>query len=74
MPDIAMCINIECPIRDNCYRYRAIPSQYLQSYSKFEKTNCIHHLALDIGGYIPPLMPLEDADENAVKLNKYSLS
>jgi hypothetical protein len=34
MTDNAMCQNNECPIRDKCYRYRAIPSNW-QSYSLF---------------------------------------
>lgn len=34
MPDISMCSNHKCPLKDMCYRYRAIPSdyQYYQSY------------------------------------------
>lgn len=28
MPDISMCRNLDCPIRDLCYRYRAIPDYY----------------------------------------------
>ena len=35
MPDIALCSNSQCPLRDNCYRYRAIPSKYNQVYTKF---------------------------------------
>ena len=36
MPDICMCDNEECPLRGNCYRFCAEPSEYRQSYSHFE--------------------------------------
>lgn len=32
MPDITMCMGHECPIKETCYRYTAIPSKYWQSY------------------------------------------
>lgn len=35
MPDIALCTNETCPLKDNCYRYTAIPDEYRQSYCKF---------------------------------------
>ena len=35
MPDITMCVNKDCLVRELCYRYRAIPSDY-QSISIFE--------------------------------------
>lgn len=43
MPDISMCANKECELKETCYRYRAIPSRYLQSYADFqyEKDNCL---------------------------------
>ena len=31
-----MCKNDNCPLGVSCYRYNANPSQYLQSYAKFE--------------------------------------
>jgi hypothetical protein len=34
MPDITMCSNNECPLKENCYRFKAIPSDW-QSYSSF---------------------------------------
>lgn len=34
MPDITMCVNTKCPVREFCYRYRAKPSEY-QSFSIF---------------------------------------
>ncbi len=35
MPDITMCANKKCPLRDMRYRYRAIPDRY-QAYALFE--------------------------------------
>jgi hypothetical protein len=35
MPDIAMCANLECPKRGECYRFRATPSAF-QSYAAFK--------------------------------------
>lgn len=32
MPDITMCSGAACKQRDECYRYKAKPSEYLQSY------------------------------------------
>ncbi len=32
MPDIAMCKGEGCPLKQQCYRYRAIPSDWRQSY------------------------------------------
>jgi hypothetical protein len=44
MPDISMCRNEECPLKDSCYRYVAEPSHY-QAYGKFEyKDGCDHYL------------------------------
>ena len=36
MPDISMCLNKECPKRNECYRYTAEPNPFRQSYSKFQ--------------------------------------
>ena len=35
MPDITMCCNYKCKIRDTCYRATAKPDNY-QSYSDFK--------------------------------------
>ena len=32
MPDITMCKGDKCPLRLNCYRFKAIPSKYWQTY------------------------------------------
>lgn len=35
MPDISMCVNNKCPLRDRCYRFTAKPNPHRQSYSSF---------------------------------------
>jgi hypothetical protein len=32
MPDITMCEGLECPLKENCYRYTATPNEHRQSY------------------------------------------
>jgi hypothetical protein len=36
MPDISMCSNNKCYLKDKCYRYTAKPHEYRQSYSSFD--------------------------------------
>jgi len=36
MPDITMCTNEDCPLSYSCWRFNCPPSQYNQSYAKFE--------------------------------------
>lgn len=36
MPDICMCFNDTCPLRETCYRYKAKPCEYRQSYADFQ--------------------------------------
>lgn len=36
MPDISMCLNEECPMRFECYRFTATPSPYAQRYADFK--------------------------------------
>jgi hypothetical protein len=36
MPDISLCKNEDCPLRENCYRYTATPGEFMQSYASFE--------------------------------------
>lgn len=43
MADIAMCGNKKCPLKYTCYRFRAKPNPYHQSYMLFiynEKDGC----------------------------------
>jgi polyphosphate kinase 2 (PPK2 family) len=32
MPDIAMCSGRDCAVRENCYRHKAKPCEWRQSY------------------------------------------
>jgi len=32
MADITMCKGENCPMKETCYRYKAVPSEYWQSY------------------------------------------
>jgi len=45
MPDITMCDNQKCSIRDRCYRAKAEPS-YWQSWAIFKPTEdgCEHYI------------------------------
>ena len=36
MPDITICTNGECPLSYSCWRFNCPPSQYSQSYTRFE--------------------------------------
>lgn len=36
MPDISMCINEECPLKQLCYRYTAPADEIYQAYGDFK--------------------------------------
>ena len=44
MPDITLCANKNCPLKDKCYRFTATPDPLWQSYADFEpvKGKCDH--------------------------------
>jgi len=48
MPNITMCQNNECPIKESCYRYKAIPDPRYQSYAIFkydsDTDECYHFI------------------------------
>lgn len=51
MPDITMCKGNKCPLKENCYRYKAIPSEYRQSYfvePPFENSECEYYYKLKL--------------------------
>ena len=55
MSDICMCRAVNCPISTNCYRYRAVPNPYRQSYFgrtpyDHEKKECNRFWCLDDQG------------------------
>ena len=53
MVDIAMCLNKTCEIKDRCYRYRAKPNDFRQSYGCFKPKRisgvvvCDNHIKFD---------------------------
>lgn len=68
MPDITMCVNTKCPIREFCYRYRAKPDER-QSFAMFEftpkgsyLTQCAEFWGLQEEKR--PVLSLDDADKN----------
>lgn len=50
MPDISMCADVKCTLRMNCFRYRAVPNPFRQSYSTFESTG-IEGIAAECSHY-----------------------
>jgi len=63
MPDISMCCNRDCPIREKCYRYRARPDKYWQSYAFFEYKDdkCDNFWELDVR--VDDFLPLKPIDD-----------
>lgn len=61
MPDISMCSNGDCPSRESCYRYRAVPNPDWQSYSHFEpdKDGCPWFCAIASGDGIRSMEEIE---------------
>lgn len=53
MPDISMCKNEDCPLKESCYRYMATPNIPYQSYGKFDHKKimgivvCDHQIEID---------------------------
>ena len=39
MPDITMCINKTCPLREKCYRATAFPDLHWQSFAEYNPDN-----------------------------------
>lgn len=67
MPEITMCSNNRCLLRDKCYRYRAIPNTHNQRYEHFHyfsgqgKPECTYFW--DTRDYLPSrLRETEDVD------------
>lgn len=38
MPDITMCTGTKCPVRERCFRYKAVPDAEWQSFADFSFT------------------------------------
>lgn len=51
MPDISLCENEQCPSKDDCYRFKAIPDITYQAYDIFEPENgenkCEHFIKIE---------------------------
>lgn len=50
MPDITMCNGIGCDLKSTCYRYKAEPSKYMQSYfmkSPIKDGQCDYYLEVE---------------------------
>jgi hypothetical protein len=61
MPDISMCQQDKCPVKDTCYRYMATPCPYRQSYmliTEFDDDGCRHYWKMS---------PCKDDDKVAIK-------
>ena len=53
MPDIAMCLNSECPLKEKCYRFTATPDKYWQAYSDFEPYTLPNKKQVTCDAFIP---------------------
>jgi hypothetical protein len=54
MPDITMCHGKDCPLKEKCYRHRAIPGK-LQSFfvnSPFKENECKYFWQIEKGELI----------------------
>jgi hypothetical protein len=65
MPDISMCTNSNCEDREECYRYRAVPSEHWQSFGTYGHTRkddgtCKDKITKRVGDKV---CSLADADE-----------
>lgn len=69
MPDISMCDDKKCPFRKKCYRFRAMPNEYHQTYFAGSPRSSEQHCDYfwDITGYdrkrLRPLKDLMKKDE-----------
>jgi len=45
MADISMCASEDCEVKETCYRFKATPNKYSQSYIKpdIQKGVCNHY-------------------------------
>jgi len=52
MPDMTLCDNKDCPLKDSCYRSLAEPDKKYQSYASFEyeKNRCEYYINVNIKG------------------------
>ena len=72
MPDITMCCNYNCPLKDKCYRYRAVPSDMWQSFALFKPEStgvCEHFWEIDI--LADRILPTEIANNRYERDSKW---
>lgn len=69
MPDISMCRHQTCPLRGKCYRWRAVPNPFRQSYSGFQPKmrddncqGCDHFVPLWPGDLVRVVRRIESFD------------
>tara|TARA_R110002153_G_scaffold250717_2_gene407537 strand:+ start:3277 stop:3468 length:192 start_codon:yes stop_codon:yes gene_type:complete len=63
MPDISMCKNDKCKFKEDCYRFTAKPSEFMQVYGKFD---CKDKEGVDtffLKNGIPSVQPKNKEDE-----------
>lgn len=51
MPDITMCKGYNCPKKEKCFRHKAVPTEYWQSYFAenpydYEIDNCLYFIEI----------------------------
>lgn len=46
MPDISMCKNEKCTLKDTCYRFSATPNSPYQYYQPFNELDCDSYIPI----------------------------
>ena len=71
MPDITICCNYECPLREKCYRYRAVPDEYWQSFAWYNcrTDNCDYYWELNV--LADKFLPMEVIDNRYERDSKW---
>lgn len=51
MPDITMCLGYTCRVKEKCYRFKAVPNPYRQSYFTLppvteNRKECEHYIPM----------------------------
>lgn len=68
MPDISMCAAFTCPLKENCYRYRAFPSEW-QTYSVFPPgKDCNFYWPTEDGRRVRAMEEIKFPEPNAANI------
>lgn len=62
-----MCRGKDCPKREGCYRYRALPDVIMQAYfsiSPYENENCTCFMSIGLGRKVRSVEAIEADDED----------